>query len=217
MNSIGYAIRFALLSAVVASADKIPIAVSDLLPQGIDQPTTVLISDRLRSALFETGRFAVMERGQMDEVLKEQGFQQSGCVSDACAIEVGQMLGVTHIVVGSIGQVGKTYTANTRLLEVRTGKVVATVSTDCKCAIDDVLKKSTREVATAIASKIMAPEVEPAAATPDALDKAESAAVDEAGTARRRKAGWAVRIASGVADLRAVPGRHGCDAGSRRL
>jgi hypothetical protein len=79
----------------------------------------------------------------MQEILKEQGFQQAGCTSDQCAIETGQMLGVKYMVVGSIGLVGHTYTISCRLIDVSTGKMVATAHVDCKCEIDDILSRST--------------------------------------------------------------------------
>ena len=37
----------------------------------------------------------------MDEVINEQGLQQSGCVSNECAIEIGQLVGVEKIIGGS--------------------------------------------------------------------------------------------------------------------
>ena len=45
-------------------------------------------------------------------MLKEQGFQQSGCVSSECAVEAGKLLGVDQIVTGSIGKIGSYYTVS---------------------------------------------------------------------------------------------------------
>ncbi|NIV04449.1 hypothetical protein GWN26_14740 [Candidatus Saccharibacteria bacterium] len=36
--------------------------------------------------LFNTGKFRVLERAKMKEILKEQGFQQTGCVSTAWVV-----------------------------------------------------------------------------------------------------------------------------------
>ena len=44
----------------------------------------------------------------MDDLLKEQGFQQTGsCDSDACIVQAGRILGVPGIIVGSVGRVGQ--------------------------------------------------------------------------------------------------------------
>jgi hypothetical protein len=130
------------------------VAVHNLQAQGIEEASAVLISDRLRSELFATGAFTVLERGQMEEILKEQGFQQAGCLSDACVVEVGQLLGVGQMITGSIGKVGKTYTLNARVIDVKTGQITNSVNTDCKCPIDDVLSKSTKELAGMLAAPI---------------------------------------------------------------
>ncbi|MGB7568057.1 MAG: CsgG/HfaB family protein [Chitinivibrionales bacterium] len=123
------------------------IALADLAAQGVDPSASSIISDRLRNDLFAVGHFTVIERSQMDQILKEQGFQQSGCTSDACAVEVGQLLGVQYIAVGSVGLLGKTYTINVRMIDVKTGKIVRIATEDCKCEIDDLLKKSVPNIA----------------------------------------------------------------------
>jgi TolB-like protein len=139
---------FLIMFSLNASADdKTTIAVSDLAGQGIDATAAAMISDRLRGELFNTGTVTVIERSQMKEILKEQGFQQTGCTSDQCAVETGQLLGVRYMVVGSVGLIGHTYSISSRLIDVSTGKMVANSNVDCQCEIDDVLSRSTVEMA----------------------------------------------------------------------
>ena len=38
----------------------------------------------------------------MEQILVEQGFQQSGCTTNECMVEVGKLIGVEKIVSGSI-------------------------------------------------------------------------------------------------------------------
>jgi TolB-like protein len=146
-----------VFSAPAASPDKINIAVSDLTGQGLDQATAVIISDRLRTELFNTGAFKVLERQSMQDILKEQGFQQSGCVSDRCMVEIGQMLGVANIVAGTIGKIGGIFTLNIRMINVQTGEILYTASVDCKCAIEDVLTSSVPAVVRKIAASVSKP------------------------------------------------------------
>lgn len=212
----GRAVLLMACCTSVGLCQRTSIAVSDLLAQGIEASAANLISDRLRSELFETGRFTVLERGQMDEILKEQGFQQKGCVSEQCAVEVGQLLGVSHMVFGTIGQVGRTYTLNVRLIDVATGQTSGSATSDCKCEIDDVLKESTRNVARTLADRASSSiesgqsaatqqvpaTVEPDSASP-AIDSTNASAgaadaVRKTGVSQHSRAGWVVRILSAV-------------------
>jgi len=108
---------------------QVEIAVSELHPKGIRPSEASMLTDVLRTELVKTGRYQVMERGQMSEILKEQGFQQSGaCDESACIVRMGQFLGVSRMVVGNVGYMGSTYSINVRLVDVATGKILKDVS-----------------------------------------------------------------------------------------
>lgn len=141
-----------LFAAGVSSQTEMNIAVSDLTGQGVDQASAAIISDRLRTALFNTGMFTVLERQSMQDILKEQGFQQAGCTSDQCLVEIGKMLGVSHILSGTVGKLGGMFTLDVRLIDVKTGKIVYTTSVDCRGAIEDVLTNSVPAIAGKIAT-----------------------------------------------------------------
>lgn len=80
-------------------------------------------SSALGTKLMGTGRFRVMERAQMVAILREQGLQQSGaCEGGECAVEVGKLLSIDHLVVGSVAKVGGIYTISARLVDVETGE-----------------------------------------------------------------------------------------------
>lgn len=136
-----------LISTFTTYSDPLPIAVNDLEAKGIEKSEASIISDKLRNVLFNSPVFSVLERSQMEEILKEQGFQQTGCTDQSCAVEIGQLLGVKYIVAGSIGKLGKTYLLAIRLIDVATGKIVVSEDMDCKCNIEDVLNEITVEVA----------------------------------------------------------------------
>jgi curli biogenesis system outer membrane secretion channel CsgG len=105
------------------------IAVNNLTANGIDSSEAIALTDILRSSLGRTGHFQVMERSKMNEILREQGFQQSGaCDETSCVVEMGQFLGVYRMVVGNVGKIGKTYTVNVRLVDVSTGKIIREIT-----------------------------------------------------------------------------------------
>ena len=57
---------------------KLVIAVLDLEGRGISALEAATLTDRMRSELVATGAVTIVERGQMQEILSEQGFQQDG-------------------------------------------------------------------------------------------------------------------------------------------
>jgi len=86
---------------------------------------TKTISDRLESEIQGTGTASLLERRKMQEILSEQGFQQSGvCDASNCQVQVGQLLGVDQVITGSVGKVGNVYTLNVKLIDVQTGAIL---------------------------------------------------------------------------------------------
>jgi len=138
------ALLIAALCAGAAPAvpEKLTYAVLPLKSaQGVLPGEADLLTDRLRNELFNTGKVDVMERDQMQEVLKEQGFQKSGaCTDEACMVEIGKLLGVRRLVAGSLGKLGGLYMINIRGIDVQSGKIVRAVSKDIKGGIEDVVR-----------------------------------------------------------------------------
>ncbi|MBC8175537.1 MAG: hypothetical protein H8E82_07785 [Candidatus Marinimicrobia bacterium] len=99
-------------------AEKLNVAVLNLEGFGISAMEAATLTDRLRSELVGVGVFLVVERGQMEMILEEQGFQQTGCTSAECAVEVGKLLGVQKMITGSIGKIGKLFTVDVRMFDV---------------------------------------------------------------------------------------------------
>jgi curli biogenesis system outer membrane secretion channel CsgG len=89
------------------------------------------LSTRFRSMLVKTQVYNVLERGKMDDILKEKNFILSdNCRSEECAVQVGQLLGADHIITGTIGKVGTLWTLDIRLIDITTGKIAQTVTQD---------------------------------------------------------------------------------------
>ena len=62
----------------VQGSGKLVIAIIDLEGRGISALEAQTLTDRMRSELVSTGAVTIVERGQMAEILDEQGFQQTG-------------------------------------------------------------------------------------------------------------------------------------------
>ena len=135
-----------------ASGPAPTLAVNNLTGHGLTESEVMTLTDVLRSRLMETGKFKVMERAEMETILKEQAFQNSGaCTEEACIVEMGQLLGIEQILAGSIGQVGKAYSINVRIISVKSGEILKSVSHNYTGPIENLLTSEINVVAKKIA------------------------------------------------------------------
>ena len=115
-----------LFSLASAQDFRQTVAVIDFDASGISQLEATSLTNRFRTAVGDVGVMRLVKRGMMEEVLQEQGFQQTGCTSEECAVEVGQLLGVQNMIGGSIGRVGDTFTIDARMISVQSGVSLVT-------------------------------------------------------------------------------------------
>lgn len=143
-----------VLCTVVCHADTPKLAVKSFAAQGISDHEAATLSEVLRTELMHLDTFSVMERSQMDEILREQAFQQSGaCNEKECLVQMGQMLGIEQIVAGTIGKVGHAYSITARIISVESGEILHSVSHHYTGPIEDLLTQEMRVVAKKLAGK----------------------------------------------------------------
>jgi curli biogenesis system outer membrane secretion channel CsgG len=65
-------------------------------------PVSEGMTDMLTTALFQTGRFIVLERQNLDVVMQEQDLSRSGAVKKEAAIPSGELEGAEFLVVGAV-------------------------------------------------------------------------------------------------------------------
>jgi TolB-like protein len=123
------------------------IAVVDFNGNNISDGEVRALTDRLRTELFNTKYFKVIEREMMQEVIKEQGFQQTGCTTDECMVEIGRLIGVEKIIGGSISKVGNIYSVSSRIVNVETGEIENTAVFDHTGNIGLLLTEGMRIIA----------------------------------------------------------------------
>jgi hypothetical protein len=101
------------------------VSVMDLnITSGLASNEATMLTDKLLNELVTDGFYRVVERSKRDEILKEQGFQQSGtCDQGSCLVEAGQLLGVQKMVGGTIGKLGSLYDVELRVIDVKTGEI----------------------------------------------------------------------------------------------
>ena len=81
--------------------------------------------DELTTRLVTDGKVTVAERGQLDKVISELKLQSSGLVSDASAKQLGQLLGVDSVLVGTYFDQGKEVKVTSKVIATESGQVIA--------------------------------------------------------------------------------------------
>ena len=107
-----------------AQAGKPTIAILDFEGQGVGKAEVQTLSERMRTEIGSTNAVRLIERKAVEKIMDEQGLQQSGCASDECVAEVGQLLGVQFMISGSIGKMGDSYTIDCKMFSVETGETI---------------------------------------------------------------------------------------------
>ena len=123
------------------------IAVLDFKSNGISISEASSISEKLRTELFNNSDYRVVERDKLEAILEEKGLMQSGIVSDENIVNVGGLIGVDRIVVGTINKIGKLYSLSARIVKVETGEILESVSYEHSGNLSYLLKTGMRNVA----------------------------------------------------------------------
>jgi len=88
------------------------------------------LSEELITRLYQTKKFKVIERQQLNKIITEQKLSLTGVVDPASAQKLGRVLGVDSIVFGSISDLVRTLKINARLISAETGEVFAAAAID---------------------------------------------------------------------------------------
>jgi len=122
------------------------IAILDLDPIGVNEIDSKILTESLTNIFIELSDYKVVERTSIDKILKEQKFQHSGCTNSECAVEIGQLLNADLAVIGTIGELGSSFTIQTRIINVETGVAINSADFSYKGEIDELLNTGIKSV-----------------------------------------------------------------------
>ncbi|GAI47655.1 unnamed protein product, partial [marine sediment metagenome] len=86
-----FSISFFGADFIFAQNKKETIAVAEFAGKNVSAMDASVVSDFVRNALVETGKYKVVSRGNMEQILAEQKFQATGCTDQECAVQIGKI------------------------------------------------------------------------------------------------------------------------------
>jgi hypothetical protein len=129
-----------MLSIIIARAQATPsgkptIAVMNLQAGNCPPSIARGFTDMLGGKIFETGMFILLERSQVDVLLREQGLSEKSCDDSDCAVRMGRLLSVQKMVTGSVTRIGD-YRIEVRIINVADSAVDLSVSSEAETEYD---------------------------------------------------------------------------------
>lgn len=111
------------------------------------------ITSKLSGELIATKAFKILDRGKMDFILQEQGFQQTGaCNTSECKVQMGQLLGVDKLVAGKMVRFGSSYAMHLELIDVGSGEIEKTVDVKEVGELEEVYEPLCQDAAGKLAA-----------------------------------------------------------------
>lgn len=145
-----------ITGAISAAAHKPNVAVLDISGSYKDFSREELsaLANRFETELSKTGEFQILERRNIDAILQEQKFQESGlCNTSECQVKVGELLGVERTISGSITKTADLISLDLKMVDVTTGASKLSHALDIKGDYQLVLRGGTYEMAQIFAGK----------------------------------------------------------------
>ena len=127
-HNVSKTMMIAIIAMCVTSAANAQIRVAVLDFQagaGVVSSEVDGISDVLITYLGNDARFILVERTQVQRVLREQGFQHSN-ITDSDAVRLGRILNVNKVVLGRVTRISGHLNMDCRVVDVQTGRIIAT-------------------------------------------------------------------------------------------
>jgi hypothetical protein len=107
---------------ILSAKDKTRIAILDFTSENSPETYGRSVRNLFEVSLYKTGNFDILERNKIESILKEQGFQMSGCIDTSCAVEIGRLLSANIVVIGSLNKISK-YIITVKFINIAEGKI----------------------------------------------------------------------------------------------
>jgi len=103
-------------------AEKMRIAIMEFKAgKGVSKTLAKNVTDLVRTEIINAQKYIVLERNQIDKILKEQKFSKSGLTDEGFAVKLGKMLSAQKILIGTLMKIGSKIVINGRIIDVSKG------------------------------------------------------------------------------------------------
>ena len=92
------------------------------------KPAALIYSEALREEIFKLRKFTLVNREDLDQMLKEIALQQTGLIDEKDAVKTGKGLAANQVVTGRMGLVGKTFILQAKRISVETFSTLSLAS-----------------------------------------------------------------------------------------
>ena len=144
-----------LLSSIFAQEGKFAVSILDFTGEDVQDKVLRACYQQLETSLIESNRFTVIEKNKREELLKEQKFQSSGVCDEACAVEIGQLVGAEYLMLGEIIGFADLYQVNIKIINIEKGDVAEKVTDQISGGMRELLngmEEASREIVRRIAA-----------------------------------------------------------------
>lgn len=105
-------------------AKKKRVGVLSFEARSVPTSEAAIVSDIFRNELVATEVVEVLDRNNMENILKEQAFQQSGCTDSSCAVQIGKMLNMEAMIYGLLMKAGNNYYISIEMIDVESSQIL---------------------------------------------------------------------------------------------
>lgn len=138
--------------------EKPRVAILDFTPENTETTYARAVRNIFEISLFKTNKFRILERDKIESILKEQGFQMSGCTDTSCAVEIGRILSADMVVTGSLNKISG-YTIAVRFIDITGGNILLADSETA--SNDEGIRKAVNILAERMAGNITGDAIQP--------------------------------------------------------
>ena len=186
----------------MADAKKVAVYVTRTGNKDID----IILGDQLVAGFAASGRYLAIERTQgfLNQLSKEQAYQQTGAVDDSDLMRLGKQFGVQYVCVAKTSQLFGDYYIASRLIDVEHGEVINSYKKDAvQLGSSQQVVTVAKEIASKLSDKTIAEQLieEQKEAERQAEIARQKEAERQAEIARQREARRQELLSQGLVDL----------------
>ncbi|MDD8025796.1 MAG: hypothetical protein PHI34_04730 [Acidobacteriota bacterium] len=130
---------FSAAIGVHAQMDQKPVlAVLNLSSQTVSQADANTILGFIQQEFFNTKKYKLVERAQVEKLLREMRLQPSEVCDLKCAVDIGKRLGAQKVVNGTLSKLGNAYSIQLMLIDVPTSAIESMQSGLEECPLEQL-------------------------------------------------------------------------------